>query len=56
MNVIKRYIGSVVWQYCELKGINLGRLTPIMFGWMIGSKGKKIKNNETPRELSESKG
>jgi hypothetical protein len=40
---MKRWIGKLIWDTAEELHINLGPLAPIIFGWMIGSKGKRIK-------------
>lgn len=36
--MIKRYVGLWVWNTAEYLGINLGRLGPHVFAWMIGCK------------------
>ena len=38
-----RIIGTIIWEISETTGIGLGRYAPIVFGWMIGSKGTKLK-------------
>lgn len=43
MKTIKKIIGSFIWNTSEDLHIPLGRFAPIVFGWMIGCKGKKIK-------------
>jgi hypothetical protein len=41
---IKMFIGETLWNASEAKLIPpLGRLAPVMFGWMIGCRGKKMK-------------
>ena len=42
MRKIKKFIGSCIWDFSEFTNIGLGRFAPIVFGWMIGSKGKKL--------------
>jgi hypothetical protein len=42
---IKRFIGVIIWNFCETMRIDVGRLAPIIFGWMIGSKGKRINKS-----------
>lgn len=42
-NTLLQLIGSVIWNTSEYLKIPLGNLAPIVFGWMIGAKGKKIK-------------
>lgn len=37
-----RFIGKLIWDFSEDFRIPLGRFAPIVFGWMIGSKGKKL--------------
>ncbi|AGO48292.1 hypothetical protein Phi17:1_gp16 [Cellulophaga phage phi17:1] len=37
----KRLIGSLIWNISENLKIPLGKYSPIIFGWMIGSKGVK---------------
>lgn len=47
-NRTKRYgfivcgIGWFIWNSAELFHIRLGRLAPIIFGWMIGCKGIEV--------------
>ena len=43
MRKIKMKIGSIIWNLSE-DGIipPLGKYAPKVFGWMIGSKGKKL--------------
>lgn len=42
MDGIKRLIGRLIWDFSESFHISLGNLAPIIFGWMIGAKGKRI--------------
>ena len=49
-----RFIGLWLWNTAEYFNIRLGRFAPKVFGWMVGSKGKKtnkteVKNNENYR-------
>ena len=37
-----RKIGRIIWDISELSGIGLGKYAPIVFGWIVGSKGKKL--------------
>lgn len=37
----KQFISSCIWNTSEHLKISLGKFAPIIFGWMIGSKGKK---------------
>ncbi len=37
-----RLLARIVWDLSEWSGIGLGRFAPIVFGLMIGSKGRKI--------------
>lgn len=37
-----RTIGRLIWDISEFTGIGLGKYAPIVFGLMIGSKGKKL--------------
>lgn len=43
---MKQQIGEFIWTLSEFTGIGLGRYAPIVFGWMIGRKGKKINNKK----------
>ena len=43
MKDIKKIIGKEIWIFSETYHIPLGRFGPIVFGWMIGSKGKRVK-------------
>ena len=38
---LKQAIASIIWNTSENLKIPLGKYAPIVFGWMIGSKGKK---------------
>lgn len=38
----KKAIASLIWNISEGLKIPLGKYAPIVFGWMIGSKGKKM--------------
>ena len=38
---LKSTIASWIWNLAEYFHIDLGKYAPIIFGWMIGSKGKK---------------
>ncbi len=49
---IKRILGRVIWEASETLHIPLGRFALIVFGWIIGSKGKEVNkksgtNNKT---------
>ena len=46
MNKIKKWVGKEIWIFCEMFHIPLGRLAPIVFGWMIGCKGRKVKDEQ----------
>ena len=37
-----QFIGSLIWNTSEQYKIPLGKFAPLVFGWMIGFKGKKI--------------
>jgi len=37
-----QFVASCIWNTSEYTGIGLGRFAPIVFGWMIGSKGTKL--------------
>lgn len=39
-----QFLGSCIWNTSEYLHIPLRRFAPIVFGWMIGVKGKKLKN------------
>lgn len=43
MKTLKKAIGSFIWNFCELHNIRLGMLAPKIFGWMVGSNGKRIE-------------
>lgn len=36
-------IGKLIWNLSEYFNVSLGNFAPTVFGWMIGSQGKKIK-------------
>jgi hypothetical protein len=38
-------IGKLIWNLSEYFNIPLGNFAPTVFGWMIGSKGKKINED-----------
>ena len=40
---MKKLIGSIIWTVSEYCFIDLGKFAPIVFGWMIGRKGKQKK-------------
>lgn len=46
MKRIKRIIGSCIWDTSEALKIPIGRFDSLIFGWMIGSKGKKVLDEE----------
>ena len=37
-----QFLGSCIWNTSEFLKIPLGIFAPIVFGWMIGSKGNKM--------------
>lgn len=37
-----RTIGKLIWDISEFTGFGLGKYAPIVFGWMVGSKGKRL--------------
>lgn len=37
----KQLIASCIWNLSEYFGVGLGKYAPIVFGWVIGSKGKR---------------
>jgi hypothetical protein len=39
-----QFVASCIWNTSENLHIPLGRFAPIVFGWMIGAKSKKLKN------------
>jgi len=39
---MRKTIGKLIWDLSEFTGIGLGKYAPIVFGWMIGSKGRKL--------------
>ena len=43
MKKIKMIVGRILWETTEDLKIPLGKFAPIVFGWMIGCKGKKQK-------------
>lgn len=43
MKKILEFIGYIIWMSAEFFGINLGKFAPIVFGWMLGQSGKRIK-------------
>lgn len=38
-----QFLGSCIWNTSEYLHIPLGVFAPIVFGWMIGVKGKQFK-------------
>lgn len=40
---IKKIIGTIIWNLSEHFHVPIGKHAPKIFGWMIGSKGKRIK-------------
>lgn len=34
---------KIIWDIYEFFGFSLGRFAPIVFGWIIDCKGKRIK-------------
>ena len=38
-------MASCIWNFCEYFGIHLGKFAPILFGWVLGCKGK-LKDKE----------
>lgn len=36
-------LGRLIWNFSEYFNVSLGNFAPIVFGWMIGSKGKNIR-------------
>jgi len=43
---MKRKIGALIWNTSECLGFGLGRFAPVVFGWMIGSKGQKVTEGD----------
>ena len=37
-----QFVASCIWNISENLKISLGRFAPTIFGWMIGSKGKRM--------------
>lgn len=49
MDNIKKHIARFIWDFTEFFNIPLGKkdkYAPIVFGWMIGSKGVKIEDEK----------
>lgn len=42
MKQIKKLVGRIIWDTSEALGISLGKAAPVIFGWMIGSKGHRV--------------
>lgn len=42
MRQIKKVVGRFIWDTSEVLGISLGTAAPVIFGWMIGSKGHRV--------------
>lgn len=40
---MRKQIAKIIWDISELTGIGLGKYAPKIFGYMIGSKPKKIE-------------
>lgn len=38
-----QFIASFIWNASEYLNLSLGDFAPTVFGWMVGSKGKRIK-------------
>jgi len=47
---MKKKIGKLIWGFSEYWDIDLGEFAPIVFGWMIGSKGYKITDRRGENE------
>ena len=43
-----QWIGKFIWDFTGFYHIPLGRFAPIVFGWMIGSPGKRVDTKEAP--------
>ena len=43
---IKTFIGSCIWNFSEYFHVPIGKYAPIVFGWMINSKGKELKDED----------
>lgn len=41
-----QFIGGLIWNASERLDVPLGRFAPIVFGWMIGSKGVRVDEPE----------
>ena len=47
--MLKKKLAKFLWDFTDFFNISLGKnnkYVPIVFGWMIGSKGGKIKNGK----------
>lgn len=44
-----KLIATIIWEISEFTGIGLGKYAPVVFGYMIGSKGKRNETNTTIR-------
>jgi len=44
---MKSQIGKTIWDFCEFWDISLGKFAPVVFGWMIGSKGHMVDKEES---------
>ena len=42
-------LGSLIWNASERFRVPLGRFAPIIFGWMIGSKGVRVDEDDSGR-------
>lgn len=41
---IRKRTASFIWNTSEYLNISLGKYAPLVFGWMIGCRSKKINN------------
>ncbi len=41
--MIKKIIGTVLWDLSERLGFSLGRYAPMIFGWKIGCKAVRVR-------------
>ena len=44
LDMPRQTFATLLWNFSEWSGMGLGRFAPIIFGWMIGVKGKKVED------------
>jgi hypothetical protein len=47
---MERMAGKIIWNFSECFHVSLGKFAPVVFGWMIGARGRKLTDREA-REM-----